>query len=108
MTVREYIEQNKKSYDEICYSSPDKGIEYSNVLGFFSDNTSKEEKTLMETKFSYNEIVEMNGCEFYLWLEGKKYTFYEEMSGEERENVRIAALEKYDYTEDYKVLIIFD
>lgn len=109
MKLRDYIEQNKNSYDEICYSSESKGIEYSNVLGFLSNNTSEEENILlMETEFSYNEIIEMNGCEFCLWLEGKSYASYENMNEEEREIVKNEALKKYDYTEDYKVLVILD
>lgn len=90
MTVRKFIEANKEKYTEIVTS------EIENL----EDYMDMDVVSLIQT--------EMNGCEFYLWLVGTyetKWTTYEDMNEEEREDVRRKAREM-DYEEADRFLVL--
>lgn len=90
MTVREFIEENKGKYTEIVESA----IEL--LDGYMDMDVEPLDK------------IEMNGCEFYLWLVGiseTKWTTYESMDEEEKENIRRKAKEM-DYEEKDIFLVL--
>lgn len=76
--------------------------------GFLSDNTAEEETTFINMELSYNEIAEMNGCEFYLWLmrENNIWRYYDGMDKEEKCDIRRQA-KKMDYDEADQFLVVF-
>lgn len=87
MTIREIKESGK--YEDLETS------EIENITGYLDMDIDS---------FSY---VEMNGCQFYLYLQ-KDYPAwkcYEDYSKDEKERVKQEAMELYGYTKDDLFLV---
>lgn len=90
MTVREFIEENKGKYTEIVESA----IEL--LDGYMDMDVEPLDK------------IEMNGCEFYLWLmntNDEKWTEWKSMDEDEKKNIRGKAKEM-DYEEKDIFLVL--
>ena len=111
MTIKEFIEENKGKYADICYESKDKGMGYSITDGFYPDMSADQRNEVFVKDVEECEQVQLNGCEFYLWIEEPyvdAWQYYDDDDEETKESVRQKALEKYDYSENDTFMVLFE
>lgn len=101
MTIREFLEENKKKYTCIDYECGN--VTYDTANGFTSDSTKEEEENAMNENIGLFSFCEMNVFEYVNWLDSMEEDPEDE---EDQERILAAAKNKYGYDVNDTFLVI--